>query len=159
MTNQKFFPVGKLGKPHSLKGYQYINIEYFFRNFDLKETTFQIEGKDIVVEDFKKHLKNRNLIKFYSYDSIEKISELRNKTVKINTEVSDLFINEENLPWPGFFIGYELKKNMYNLLSYEVLNNIYFCKITGIEMNVPYNSNFFNFENGVLSLLDSSLTI
>ena len=159
MTNQEFFPVGKLGKPHSLKGYQYINIEYFFRNFDLKETTFQIEGKDIVVEDFKKHLKNRNLIKFYSYDSIEKISELRNKTVKINTEVSDLFINEENLPWPGFFIGHELKKNMYNLLSYEVLNNIYFCKITGIEMNVPYNSNFFNFENGVLSLLDSSLTI
>ena len=159
MIDQKFFPVGKLGKPHSLKGYQYINIEYFFRNFDLKETTFQIEGKDIVVEDFKKHLKNRNLIKFYSYDSIEKISELRNKTVKINTEVSDLFINEENLPWPGFFIGHELKKNMYNLLSYEVLNNIYFCKITGIEMNVPYNSNFFNFENGVLSLLDSSLTI
>ena len=159
MTNQQFFPVGKLGKPHSLKGYQYINIEYFFRNFDLKETTFQIEGKNIVVEDFKKHLKNRNLIKFYSYDSIEKISELRNKTVKINTEVSDLFINEENLPWPGFFIGHELKKNMYNLLSYEVLNNIYFCKITGIEMSVPYNSNFFNFENGVLSLLDSSLTI
>ncbi len=159
MIDQKFFPVGKLGKPHSLKGYQYINIEYFFRNFDLKETTFQIEGKDIVVEDFKKHLKNRNLIKFYSYDSIEKVSELRNKTVKINTEVSDLFINEENLPWPGFFIGHELKKNMYNLLSYEVLNNIYFCKITGIEMNVPYNSNFFNFENGVLSLLDSSLTI
>ena len=159
MTNQKFFPVGKLGKPHSLKGYQYINIEYFFRHFDLKESTFQIEGKNIVVEDFKKHLKNRNLIKFYSYDSIEKISELRNKTVKINTEVSDLFINEENLPWPGFFIGHELKKNMYNLLSYEVLNNIYFCKITGIEMNVPYNSNFFNFENGVLSLLDSSLTI
>ena len=159
MTNQKFFPVGKLGKPHSLKGYQYINIEYFFRNFDLKETTFQIEGKNIVVEDFKKHLKNRNLIKFHSYDSIEKISELRNKTVKINTEVSDLFINEENLPWPGFFIGHELKKNMYNLLSYEVLNNIYFCKITGIEMSVPYNSNFFNFENGALSLLDSSLTI
>ena len=159
MTNQKFFPVGKLGKPHSLKGYQYINIEYFFRHFDLKETTFQIEGKNIVVEDFKKHLKNRNLIKFYSYDSIEKISELRNKTVKINTEVSDLFINEENLPWPGFFIGHELKKNMYNLLSYEVLNNIYFCKITGIEMSLPYNSNFFNFENGVLSLLDSSLTI
>ena len=159
MIDQKFFPVGKLGKPHSLKGYQYINIEYFFRNFDLKETTFQIEGKNIVVEDFKKHLKNRNLIKFYSYDSIEKISELRNKTVKINTEVSDLFINEENLPWPGFFIGHELKKNMYKLLSYEVLNNIYFCKITGIEMSVPYNSNFFNFENGVLSLLDSSLTI
>ena len=159
MIDQKFFPVGKLGKPHSLKGYQYINIEYFFRNFDLKETTFQIEGKDIVVEDFKKHLKNRNLIKFYSYDSIEKISELRNKTVKINTEVSDLFINEENLPWPGFFIGHELKKDNYNLESYEVLDNIYFCKINGIEMSVPYNSNFFIFENDSLTLLDNSLTI
>ena len=125
MTNQKFFPVGKLGKPHSLKGYQYINIEYFFRHFDLKETTFQIEGKNIVVEDFKKHLKNRNLIKFYSYDSIEKISELRNKTVKINTEVSDLFINEENLPWPGFFIGHELKKNTQGkLICVELYEDI-----------------------------------
>ena len=44
MTNQKYFLVGKLGKPHSLKGFQYINIEYFFRNFDLREITLQIDG-------------------------------------------------------------------------------------------------------------------
>ena len=71
----------------------------------------------------------------------------------------DLFINEENLPWPGFFIGHELKKDNYNLESYEVLDNIYFCKINGIEMSVPYNSNFFTFNDGELSLLDSSLTV
>ena len=101
LTKKKLYSVGKLGKPHSLKGYQYINIEYFFREFNLNDKFFYIENNQFKVQDFKKHLKNRNLIKFYSYDSIEKISELRNKTVKINTEVSDLFINEENLDKEG----------------------------------------------------------
>ncbi len=159
MTNHNLFLVGKLGKPHSLKGYQYINIENFFRNFDLKEARFQIDGKEFLVEDFKKHLKNRNLIKFYSYDSIEEISNLRNKLVKINMDVASSFINEDKLPWPGFFIGHELRENNYNLQSYEVLDNIYFCKVRGIEMRIPYNSNFFTFNNGDLSLLESSLTI
>jgi len=159
LTNQNYFIVGKLGKPHSLKGFQYINIEYFFRNFDLKEITLQIEGINFVVEEFKKHLKNRNLIKFKSYDTIESISKLRNMDVKINRDLLDTFLNENKLPWPGFVIGQELKGNNYKLLSYEVLNNIYFLKISGIEMSVPYNSNFFIYENNNLTLLDSSLTI
>ena len=159
MTNQHYFIVGKLGKPHSLKGFQYINIEHFFRNFDLKKITLQIDGVNLIVEEFKKHLKNRNLIKFKSYDTIESISKLRNKDVKINRDLLDSFFNEDNLPWPGFFIGEELKSNNYKLLGYEVLNNIYFCKISGIEMSIPYNSNFFNFQNNNLTLLDSSLTI
>ena len=159
MTNQDYLIVGKLGKPHSLKGFQYINIEYFFRNFDLKEITLQINDVDFVVEEFKKHLKNRNLIKFKSYDTIESISKLRNLDVKININLLSTFFNEDKLPWPGFFIGKELKSNNYKLLSYEVLNNIYFCKISGIEMSVPYNSNFFIFENDSLTLLDNSLTI
>ena len=159
MTNQNYFIVGKLGKPHSLKGFQYINIEYFFRNFDLKDVTLQIESENFVVEEFKKHLKNRNLIKFKSYDTIESISKLRNMDVKINRDLLDTFLNENKLPWPGFFIGQELKGNDYKLLSYEVLNNIYFLKISGVEMSVPYNSNFFIYENDNLTLLDSSLTI
>ena len=74
-------------------------------------------------------------------------------------DVASSFINEEKLPWPGFFIGHELRGNNYNLQSYEVLDNIYFCKVRGIEMRIPYNSNFFTFNNGDLSLLESSLTI
>ena len=159
MTNQNYFIVGKLGKPHSLKGFQYINIEHFFRNFDLKEITLQIDGVNFIVEEFKKHLKNRNLIKFKSYDTIESISKLRNMDVKINRDLLDTFLNENKLPWPGFFTGQELKGNDYKLLSYEVLNNIYFLKISGVEMSVPYNSNFFIYENDNLTLLDSSLTI
>ena len=159
MTNQKYFLVGKLGKPHSLKGFQYINIEYFFRNFDLRKITLQIDGVNFEVAEFKKHLKNRNLIKFKSYDTIESISKLRNMDVKINRDLLDTFLNEIKFPWPGFFIGQELKGNDYKLLSYEVLNNIYFLKISGVEMSVPYNSNFFIYENNNLTLLDSSLTI
>ena len=159
MTNQHYFIVGKLGKPHSLKGFQYINIEHFFRNFDLKKITLQIDGVNLIVEEFKKHLKNRNLIKFKSYDTIESISKFRNMDVKINKDSLNKFINEDKLPWPGFFTGQELKSNNYKLLGYEVLNNIYFCKISGIEMSIPYNSNFFNFQNNNLTLLDSSLTI
>ena len=159
MTNQNYFLVGKLGKPHSLKGFQYINIEYFFRNFELKETILQIDGINFVVEEFKKHLKNRNLIKFKSYDTIESIIKLRDMDVKMDINLIDTFINEDKLPWPGFFVGQDLKSNSNKLLSYEVLNNIYFCKISGIEMSVPYNSNFFRFENDSLALLDSSLTI
>ena len=159
MSNQKYFLVGKLGKPHSLKGFQYINIEYFFRNFDLRKITLQIDGVNFEVAEFKKHLKNRNLIKFKSYDTIESISKLRNMDVKINKDLLNSFFNEDKLPWPGFFIGEELKSNNYKLLGYEVLNNIYFCKISGIEMSIPYNSNFFNFQNNNLTLLDSSLTI
>ena len=159
MTNQKYFLVGKLGKPHSLKGFQYINIEYFFRNFDLRKITLQIDGVNFEVAEFKKHLKNRNLIKFKSYDTIESISKLRNMDVKINKDLLNSFFNEDKLPWPGFFIGEELKSNNYKLLGYEVLNSIYFCKISGIEMSIPYNSNFFDFQNNNLTLLDSSLTI
>ena len=79
--------------------------------------------------------------------------------VKINRDLLDTFLNENKLPWPGFFIGQELKGNDYKLLSYEVLNNIYFLKISGVEMVVPYNSDFFIYENNNLTLLDSSLTI
>jgi len=119
----------------------------------------QIDGINFVVEEFKKHLKNRNLIKFKSYDTIESIIKLRDMDVKMDINLIDTFINEDKLPWPGFFVGHDLKSNNNKLLSYEVLNNIYFCKISGIEMSVPYNSNFFRFENDSLALLDSSLTI
>ena len=81
------------------------------------------------------------------------------KNVKINKDLLNAFLNEDKLPWPGFFIGKELKGNNYKLLSYEVLDNIYFCKISGIEMIVPYNSNFFIYEDNNLTLLNSSLTI
>ena len=159
MTNNTLYQVAKLGKPHSLRGFQYINIDNFFRRFDLSNISMQVGNEELVVENFKTHLKDRNLIKFKDFDTIESIERLREKVVSISDKYKNEFLNDSKLPWPGFFIGQELKGNDYKLLSYEVLNNIYFLKISGVEMSVPYNSNFFIYENNNLTLLDSSLTI
>tara|TARA_B100000965_G_C19455160_1_gene697136 strand:+ start:71 stop:562 length:492 start_codon:yes stop_codon:yes gene_type:complete len=160
LTKKKLYSVGKLGKPHSLKGYQYINIEYFFREFDLNDIILHIENSEYKVQDFKKHLKNRNLIKFYSFDSIESISNFRDKSVMLSADMFNLFINKDNLPWPGFFIGKNLNDKGYKFVNYEILENIYFCEIEGIDdMKIPYNSNFFKFIDENLVLLDSGLII
>ena len=119
----------------------------------------QVGNEELIVENFKTHLKDRNLIKFKDFDTIESIERLRDKVVSISDKYKNDFLNDSKLPWPGFFIGQELKGNDYKLLNYEVLNNIYFLKISGVEMSVPYNSNFFIYENNNLTLLDSSLTI
>ena len=160
LTKKKLYSVGKLGKPHSLKGYQYINIEYFFREFNLNDKFFYIENNQFKVQDFKKHLKNRNLIKFHSFDSIESIANLRDQIVKVSSDTFNIFINTDNLPWPGFFIDQKLHDKGFKLLNYEILDDIYFCEIDGIDdMKIPYNSNFFKHVDENLVLLDSGLTI
>ena len=70
LTKKNLFYIGKLGKPHSLKGFQYINIEIFFRNKKLNNIELKIGREYLIVEDFKSHLKNRNLIKFKSFNYI-----------------------------------------------------------------------------------------
>ena len=160
MTNQNYFIVGKLGKPHSLKGFQYINIEYFFRNFDLKEITLQINSVNLVVEEFKKHLKNRNLIKFKSYDTIESISKLRNMDVKINRDLLDTFLNENKLPWPGFFINKNLGKSDLVLLGFNFSQNFTFCEVSNLtDFPIPYNDKFFSYQNNQLILINDNLTV
>ena len=160
LTNKKLYSVGKLGKPHSLKGYQYINIEYFFREFNLNGTIFYINDQEFKIQDFKKHLKNRNLIKFHSFESIESITNLRNQIVKVSSDTLNIFINKDKLPWPGFFIGQKLHDKGLKLLNYEILDDIYFCEIDGIDdMKIPYNSSFFKYVDENLVLLDSRLTI
>jgi hypothetical protein len=70
------------------------------------------------------------------------------------------FINKDSLPWPGFFIGKNLNDKGYKLVNYEILENIYFCEIEGIDdMKIPYNSNFFKYINENLIILDTGLTI
>jgi len=160
LTNKKLYSVGKLGKPHSLNGYQYINIEYFFREFNLNGKIFYINDQEFKIQDFKKHLKNRNLIKFHSFDSIESINNLRNQIVKVSSDTLNIFINKDNLPWPGFFIDHKLHDKGLKLLNYEILDDIYFCEIDGIDdMKIPYNSSFFKYVDENLVLLDNGLTI
>ena len=86
LTNNNLFYIGKLGKPHSLKGFQYINIEIFFRNQNLNNIELRVGNEYLIVDKFKNHLKNRNLIKFVDFDSIESIEDTEDKRLELEPE-------------------------------------------------------------------------
>ena len=111
MTKNTLYQVAKLGKPHSLSGFQYINIDNFFRRFDLSNISMQVGNEELVVENFKTHLKDRNLIKFKDFDTIESIERFRDKVVFISDKYNNDFLNDYKLPWPGYFINKKLGKS------------------------------------------------
>jgi len=57
LTKNTEFTLGKLGKPHGLKGYMYLNHDPFFRKHDLTGLTVFVEEEKYVIHDFKRHLK------------------------------------------------------------------------------------------------------
>ena len=73
--------------------------------------------------------------------------------------IVDAFINESNLPWPGFFKGLEITNDGMVLKSVQYLNKMIFCNVEGIkDFLVPYNNNYFYYNNGNLELINDSLT-
>ncbi|MFL2694814.1 MAG: hypothetical protein ACJ0GE_02510 [Candidatus Actinomarina sp.] len=159
LTNNNLFYIGKLGKPHSLKGFQYINIEIFFRSQNLNNIELRVGNENLIVDKFKSHLKDRNLIKFVNFDSIESIQGLRDADVYLSKKFIDKFIDENNLPWPGFFKGSEITPDGKVFSSFQYLNKMIFCNVKGIDdFPIPYNGNFFKFKNGNLELIDEDLT-
>ena len=159
LTNNNLFYIGKLGKPHSLKGFQYINIEIFFRSQNLNNIELRVGNENLIVDIFKSHLKDRNLIKFVNFDSIESIQGLRDADVYLSKKLINKFIDENNLPWPGFFKGSEITPDGKVFSSFQYLNKMIFCNVKGIDdFPIPYNGNFFKFKNGNLELIDEDLT-
>lgn len=154
------FLIGVLGKPHSLKGYQYIKIDTFFKNLNLINIDLYVEDKVFKVEDFKKHLKDRNLIKFQKVVNINEAEIMRNRRVYISKNYSKILLNNENLPWPGFFLNTEINKNGQKLINYTIYNNLIFCKVENFEdFEIPYNNSFFNYENNKLTLKNNELIV
>ena len=159
LTNNNLFYIGKLGKPHSLKGFQYINIEIFFRSQNLNNIELRVGNENLIVDKFKSHLKDRNLIKFVNFDSIESIQGLRDEDVYLSKKLINKFIDENNLPWPGFFKGSEITPDGKVFSSFQYLNKMIFCNVKGIDdFPIPYNGNFFKFKNGNLELINEDLT-
>ena len=159
LTNNNLFYIGKLGKPHSLKGFQYINIEIFFRSQNLNNIELRVGNENLIVDKFKSHLKDRNLIKFVNFDSIESIQGLRDADVYLSKKFIEKFKDENNLPWPGFFKGSEITPDGKVFSSFQYLNKMIFCNVKGIDdFPIPYNGNFFKFKNGNLELIDEDLT-
>ncbi len=152
MTNNKSYLIGKLGKPHGLQGYQYINIDKFFRNIKLNDVSVQIKNHSFIIENFKSHLKDRNLIKFKHINSIEEAENNRDLDIYISGKYRSLK-NKELLPWPGFFINYELK-NGEILLDYFYSSNLILCNVKKNDevFVVSYDKDNFFYEDDILNL-------
>ena len=151
MINKNYYNIGILGKPHSLKGYLYINHEIFFRGLNLNNRKVHINEKEYEIEEIKTHLKNRFLVKFKNIDSIEKAELLRNQNVSIKIEDKDIYLYK-GLPWPAFYINQTINKNI-KFLSYFYSDNFIFCNLLIQEEEViPYNEHYFTYNNQSLIL-------
>ena len=98
--------IAKIGKPHGLKGYAYIHINDYIKDYLYSDILIEVDEEEMYIEEVKKHLKNRNLIKFINVDSINQIENYRDKNVYLDKR-SLLELNT-SLPWPELFIGEEL---------------------------------------------------
>ena len=151
MINKNYYNIGILGKPHSLKGYLYINHEIFFRSLNLNSRKVHINEKEYEIEEIKTHLKNRFLVKFKNIDSIEKAELLRNQNVSIKIEDKNSFLYQ-GLPWPAFYINETINKNI-KFLGYFYSDNFIFCNLLIQEEEViPYNEHYFTYNNQSLIL-------
>ena len=84
MTENSSYLIGKLGKPHGLQGDQYINIDKYFRDINMNDVSVVVDNRSFKIEDFKSHLKDRNLIKFKHINSIDEAVNNRNFDVYIS---------------------------------------------------------------------------
>jgi hypothetical protein len=62
------------------------------------------------------------------------------------------------LPWPGFFL-HETINSIYRIKNYFYANELIYLTINNVEdVVVPYNSEFFKYEDGELELVNFDLT-
>ena len=120
----------------------------------------QVGNEELIVENFKTHLKDRNLIKFKDFDTIESIERLRDKVVSISDKYKNDFLNDSKLPWPGFFINKNLGKSDLVLLGFNFSQNFTFCEVSNLtDFPIPYNDKFFSYQNNQLTLINDNLTV
>ena len=80
--------------------------------------------------------------------------------VNINRDLLDTFLNENRLPWPGFFINKNLGKSDLVLLGFNFSQNFTFCEVSNLtDFPIPYNDKFFSYQNNQLILINDNLTV
>ena len=159
MTNK--VKLGKIGKPHGLKGYAYIHLNDYIKGYDFSNIPVEINKKELFIDEVKTHLKNRNLVKLKNINTIEQIKLYRDNFIYTNKNTL-LNINK-SLPWPELFLKEPLA-NMDNLKiilsNYLVsdLQTVLELKVENSVYLVPYVESNFVFDGEFLIML-SSLTI
>ena len=152
----KKFIVGKLGKPHGLKGYAYIHLNEYLKRYDFKDIEIEINKEHFSIEELKNHLKDRHLIKLYKINSIEEIKEKRDSYIYL--DFNSIIKMKQDLPWPEIFLGERIKNidNLEIFLSkYKVYNSNTVLELTSNSSEsymVPYVTQNFKFDGKHLYL-------
>lgn len=152
----KKFIVGKLGKPHGLKGYAYIHLNEYLKRYDFKDIEIEINKERFSIEELKNHLKDRHLIKLYKINSIEEIKEKRDSYIYL--DFNSIIKMKQDLPWPEIFLGERIKNidNLEIFLSrYKVYNSNTVLELTSNSSEsymVPYVTQNFKFDGKHLYL-------
>tara|TARA_B100000586_G_scaffold22101_1_gene14653 strand:+ start:2324 stop:2818 length:495 start_codon:yes stop_codon:yes gene_type:complete len=150
--------IGKIGKPHGLKGYAYVHLNEYIKSFDFKDMQVKISGEHLYIYEVKKHLKNRNLIKLKKIDTIDQVNIYRNQNILANTKnFIDLNID---LPWPEILLNESIANNdnsQITLVNYHVSNlqTVLEIKVANLTYLVPYVVSNFIFENESLIMVNS----
>ena len=152
----KKFIVGKLGKPHGLKGYAYIHLNEYLKRYDFKDIEIEINKECFSIEELKNHLKDRHLIKLYKINSIEQINEKRDSYIYL--DFNSIIKMKQDLPWPEIFLGERIKNidNLEIFLSkYKVYNSNTVLELTSNlseSYMIPYVTQNFKFDGKHLYL-------
>ena len=152
----KKFIVGKLGKPHGLKGYAYIHLNEYLKRYDFKDIEIEINKERFSIEELKNHLRDRHLIKLYKINSIEQIKEKRDSYIYL--DFNSIIQMKHDLPWPEIFLGERIKNidNLEIFLSkYKVYNSNTVLELTSNSSEsymVPYVTQNFKFDGKHLYL-------
>ena len=152
----KKFIVGKLGKPHGLKGYAYIHLNEYLKRYDFKDIEIEINKESFSIEELKNHLRDRHLIKLYKINSIEQIEEKRDSYIYL--DFNSIIKMKQDLPWPEIFLGERIKNidNLEIFLSrYKVYNSNTVLELTSNSSEsymVPYVTQNFKFDGKHLYL-------
>ena len=152
----KKFIVGKLGKPHGLKGYAYIHLNEYLKRYDFKDIEIEINKERFSIEELKNHLRDRHLIKLYKINSIEQIKEKRDSYIYL--DFSSIIKMKQDLPWPEIFLGERIKNidNLEIFLSkYKVYNSNTVLELTSNSSKsymIPYVTQNFKFDGKHLYL-------
>ena len=154
MTNK--FIIAKLGKPHGLKGYAYIHLNGYLKEYDFKDIEIEINKECFSIEELKNHLRDRQLIKLYKINSIEQIKEKRDSYIYL--DFNSIIKMKQDLPWPEIFLGERIKNidNLEVFLSrYKVYNSNTVLELTSNSSEsymVPYVTQNFKFDGKHLYL-------
>jgi len=152
----KKFIVGKLGKPHGLKGYAYIHLNEYLKRYDFKDIEIEINKESFSIEELKNHLRDRHLIKLYKINSIEQIEEKRDSYIYL--DFNSIIQMKHDLPWPEIFLGERIKNidNLEVFLSrYKVYNSNTVLELTSNSSKsymIPYVTKNFKFDGKHLYL-------